>query len=325
MPELKKLFFKEFLDADWKTRQVVALLSIVFRNETVKDFMNRFSNLMRGTDFAWEGTSSYHGFLKHVLFYKCPNSVQRLLNGKTPDDFVDCASLASELMTFPGIPDDFQPEPPCSRCRQGDKRKKDPHKPDSAPVAKRPKLNCSVHGLCGHESKHCRVLNPLKDQNQGPKKSLKPKGMCYNEGCYEKFSPDHRDKCPFRNEKPDHSMNLMDLDATDTDQEKDLDMEDSDEEQGVPLFLMTTSDTQQPIGKPSPFIIVPCLIEGEELHAGLDSMASLSFMNPTLSSRFGPLEKVTGEIHMAVHGVRTPRLGRTRPLRVRVGTLSFVH
>lgn len=158
--QLKQSFFNEFLDTDWKTQRMIALLGIIYKRETVKDFVHRFSTLMRGTGFLWEGTQVEHGFLKHVLYYKCPPSVQRLLNGKSPDDFADCASLAKVLTTFPGIPDDVPAEPLCSSCSA--KRKREPV-PSSLPPGKKtgPKY-CSEHGQCGHETKDCRVLKGKK-------------------------------------------------------------------------------------------------------------------------------------------------------------------
>ena len=104
--ELQELFFLEFLDSNWRTERMIALLGITYRSETVKEFIHRFSTLMRGTGFLWEGTKPEHAFLKHVFYYKCPHSVQRLLNGRTPDDFNDCSSLAKVLMTYPAIPED---------------------------------------------------------------------------------------------------------------------------------------------------------------------------------------------------------------------------
>ena len=63
-----------------------------------------------------------------------------------------------------------------------------------------------------HESKDCRLLTSNQDAKHGAnKKAQKPKGMCYNEGCNEQFTREHKDSCPFRKDKSNHSMNMMDF------------------------------------------------------------------------------------------------------------------
>jgi hypothetical protein len=98
--------------------------------------------------------------------------------------------------------------------------------------------------------------------------------------------------------------------------EFDTDSEDNE----TPLVMMMAETT------PKDFVFIPITIQNQRFRAGLDSMSSLSFITPQVVKQLGVEVRPTkGMIKLGVDGVKTPRLGVTAPLMVRVGKEAFVH
>ena len=63
LAQVKKLFYAEFLEANWQTARLMELMDIRYQpQETVKDFMNRFSELMQSNVFGWAETNPERTF-----------------------------------------------------------------------------------------------------------------------------------------------------------------------------------------------------------------------------------------------------------------------
>jgi hypothetical protein len=94
MDELKKRFYLEFLDADWKTGRLIELMEIRYLSgEAVKEYTQRFASLMQSSEFSWSDTHPERQFLKHILFYKTSYSVQRIIGEKKVGDYPSGAAL----------------------------------------------------------------------------------------------------------------------------------------------------------------------------------------------------------------------------------------
>ena len=146
LTEVKNLFYTEFLE----TARLMDLMDIRYQaKETVRDFANRFAELMQSNEFGWAENKKERAFLKHVLFYKCPFSVQRIIGNKSPDDYDSCAALANDLCHFIGVPVDIPPPPTCSKCK---KALTDLSK---SKVDKKGLKLCSIHGWGNHTDQEC--------------------------------------------------------------------------------------------------------------------------------------------------------------------------
>jgi hypothetical protein len=113
---------------------------------------------MQSNEFSWYDESDEKSFLKHVLFYKCPYTVQRIIGDKTPKDFTSCASLAEALNHFVGTPPDIAASKGCERCRncitcKGRKPLLDDRLGQKVKAPS--KLFCDFHGSGSHEAKNC--------------------------------------------------------------------------------------------------------------------------------------------------------------------------
>ena len=65
LAQVKNLFYAEFLEANWQTARLMELMDIRYQpKETVKDFVNRFSELMQSNEFGWAETNPERAFFK---------------------------------------------------------------------------------------------------------------------------------------------------------------------------------------------------------------------------------------------------------------------
>ena len=109
LSEVKDLFYQQFLSSQWKTDRFHELMDTCYRaNETVHEFTDRFAAKVRDNEIPWsnEEGNSHSEFVMHILFYKCPPSVQRMLGDKKVEMFKSPKALADVLNQFPGYPDD---------------------------------------------------------------------------------------------------------------------------------------------------------------------------------------------------------------------------
>ena len=221
LAQVKNLFYAEFLEANWQTARLMELMDIRYQpKETVKDFVNRFSELMQSNEFGWAETNPERAFLKHVLFYKCPYSVQRIIGNKTPNDYESCSALAADLGHFVGIPTDIPPLPMCAKCRkpivQAIKPKTEPNVPK----------HCNMHGKGNHTDQECYRHKDKQNyqEEQAPKKRKNP-DLCWAKGCEEIFTPEHAKVCAFRKSK-----NSFKKTRVESDTENDVPVTYEDEE-----------------------------------------------------------------------------------------------
>lgn len=167
---------------------------------------------MDENEFEIKSLSSRTNYLRNVLFFKCPPSVQRVI--KDPNDYASCQELVEDLVKFPGIPDDIPAtKHKCLDCdkplscpcleRPGKRKSLTPAAPSPA---KKPTKTCSVHGLCNHDSSECLQL--LKDKSATPNKSPAPK-MC-KFGCGQLYTVGH--DCPSYKKKKDPSIRAIRID-----------------------------------------------------------------------------------------------------------------
>ena len=330
--EVKNLFYSEFLEANWQTARLMDLMDIRYQaKETVKDFTNRFAALMQSNEFGWAENNKERAFLKHVLFYKCPYSVQRIIGNKTPDDYESCAALANDLCHFIGVPVDIPPPPTCSKCKKalGDPKKSHVDK------EKKGSKQCQVHGWGNHADQDCYRHTDKEKKEQAPKKRKEP-GMCFAEGCTEKFTPDHAQVCAFRTKKPKFGKTKVVSFAGVSDD--DIEVQYDDESEGVTdavvdkeeidydydrdfFFNMTKVNDEA-----SDFIYAPAVLDGHRVMAGVDSMANRCFVSPklakSLKKKVWPL---AGKIVLGTKGHKSDRVGLIRDVVVEIGNKTFKH
>ena len=327
MQELKLAFYQGFLEANWQTERLMTLMDVRYKpNEDIKSFIHRFSILMQSNEFGWSETGSSRSFLKHVMFYKCPYSVQRIIGDKGPDDFESCAELAEALCKFKGKPIDVPELQPCDLCK-GRNHKPKTRIPESldAPSTSKPKLHCEVHGSCNHETKDCRgnQKRALPQGDSAVKKPRKEPGMCFADGCEEPFTPSHAKECKFRSKNPVFRKIVVE----DGDSETPNDFKIEEDYYGDDdLFFCMTQVPHVLHNQPTGFVYAPCHILDHSVLAGIDSMASKSFISPKLAHALQvPLTKVSGKVSLAARGIKTDRIGETPPVSVRIGNRKFNH
>ena len=76
----------------------------------------------------------------------------------------------------------------------------------------------------------------------------------------------------------------------------------------------------------SKFIYAPVLINGHKVLAGIDSMASSSFMSLSLQKKLGlGFKPIEGFIKLAEEGVTSKRIGKTEPVTLKFGDKEMKH
>jgi hypothetical protein len=325
LKDLKTLFYTAFLEADWQTARLMQLMDIRYRKgETVKQFIQRFSALMQANEFGWSQEVAERAFLKHVMFYKCPYSVQRILVDKTPADFDSCASLAKALMKYVGVPEDVIEVQLCDRCSRQTGKDRVRYKSKAKGDHSDPKSFCEIHGECNHTTKDClkrkRKENETKESREESRANKKRQGLCMADGCKEKYTPEHAAVCEFRKRKP--TLKKMDAQESDTDMtndqlNNDIDVVDLDRD----FFLFKRQDKTSIANG---FVFAPIEIEGKPLYAGIVSMANVSFLSPSMvSSLCLNLEKTSTSIQLGEGSTQVPCIGRTPSVEVAVGSKKF--
>ena len=190
--------------------------------------------------------------------------------------------MITDLGHFIGVPVDIPPPPTCSKCK---KALGDPKKP-LGDKDKKGSKHCQVHGWGNHGDQD------KKDQ-QAPRKRKEP-GMCYGEGCTEKYSPEHAEVCTFRKKKPkfgktkvvsfaevsDHDIDIQYEDEHEDVEDAVVDEEDPgcDYEYDRDFFFNMTKVKEEA----SDFIYAPAVLDGHRVMAGVDSMANRCFVFPKL-------------------------------------------
>jgi hypothetical protein len=319
MPNLKTLFYQGFLDADWQTDRLISLIEIRYLpNETVKDYTQRFASLMQSNEFNWQDTSEEKQYLKHIMFHKAPYSVQRIIGDKKLTQFDSCAELAAALNLYSGVPSDIPVLNGCARCQpQSNLKSKAKNIIDRLGDKLNPpgSLYCKKHGHCSHTTANCKNLEVKDDPNNSKKPrndstKTKEPGFCWNDGCSEKHSYKHMLICPFK--KKDPAIRQMSI------QPSAMDL-DYDEES--PTFCMLKSSTDA-----KPFIYAPVKLDNLRVQAGIDSMASVSFISPQLVARLEvKVSKVEGQVSLGSQGSSTKRIGISDPIKVSIGHQQFLH
>jgi hypothetical protein len=98
----------------------------------------------------------------------------------------------------------------------------------------------------------------------------KEPGLCWNKGCTEKYSYEHRDVCKFRVKQVLRQMVL----------DQGMDIDDPEYDDQSPIFSML-----QGASATSNFIYAPVQLAGGKVRAGIDSMASVSATSASTSGR----------------------------------------
>jgi hypothetical protein len=167
LAETKKLFQDFFLSSTWRSERLQQLFEIRFKkNESVREFVERFSSLVRDNELKFDSTEPAHQWVKNVLYYKVPPSVQRILLSKKVQDYPSCKELAQDLILFVGFPEDIpMADNICTTCGHkvkcvscqthlGAKRPKSSN-PD-ANMDIKSKAFCETHGWCAHATIDCK-------------------------------------------------------------------------------------------------------------------------------------------------------------------------
>ena len=209
---------------------------------------------------------------------------------------------------FAGIPSDIPGLLTCARCqkRPGSEKTSDRNKK----TLLKPFL-CDHHGWGRHETKDCVKNNQEPSKVPSTPARTPPKiNLCWNNGCNEEFTPQHRDVCQFK-KKP--AFRQMEVES-----EPDLLCSDEDES---PLFAMLESSKSS-----SNFLYAPVLLGSTEIMAGIDSMANLSFISPGLAETLKlDVHPAKGQIKLGSKDSTIPRMGKTGVVEVTIGTKKFNH
>jgi len=342
--DLKEKFYSHFLDEDWRSQRVSELFDIKFRKgERVRDFTHRFSETMQTSEFNWFDDSPHTSFIRHLLYYRCPPSVQNHCKGK-PDDYATCDEIAKALNSFNGRPTDVRASTGCDRCQDckacnsktstpGGGGKKD----IVSRLGSRPTEFCEQHGECSHPTNKCRDLikkrkaaqekskrardEDTKDTEDKSKKLRKDGGksnMCWNEGCDKEHSFAHSKVCEFK-KKRDPLMRRIEVEEP---EEEPV----PEPEQGYNSCDEITFGQTVLENSANKFLYCPALIHGVTVKAGIDSMASSSLMAVSFAKELKlKVHPVKGKLRLGVQGSSSPRIGVTDPIEVRVKDLRVMH
>jgi hypothetical protein len=76
----------------------------------------------------------------------------------------------------------------------------------------------------------------------------------------------------------------------------------------------------------SPFVTAPIRLNGLAVRAGVDSMATHSFVSPALAEALRTkIIPTSGTLQLGAKGARVPRVGKTQPIEVRCGNTTVSH
>lgn len=345
LSRIKNSFYNQFLSKNWKTVKFKELMKVEYRqNETVQEFCNRFAEKMVENELDLASTDPTVTFLRGVIFFQCPPSVQRILGNTTPNDYETCQALIQELIKFSGIPNDVPASTmqcsqcdkftTCSCCKVPEKRK--PTDLSFTPNPKRPTKTCSRHGPGNHDTSECLSLQKNQKATFNPSNSSR---LC-KFGCGQIYVVGH--DCPsFKKEKTqdpsikaihirDSSLSVDDVDCKDLlsfDDETETIVEETPE--GYRMTIQESSPAIKTITVASQakhdYISYPLKLNGLLVLAGVDSMASKSFVSAKLMEACeGTLIPIKGQILLAAKGATKARLGETI-LRVELPKNSFQH
>ena len=350
MMALKEKFFQQFLSPMWKSERFEALMNCYFLpGDTARDFVNRMAKLFIQNEIPWNTPSPEHGFLRAFLFYRCPQSVQLMLNGKDPiKDFVSPYELCEVLCLFPSIPPDVVlKQRQCMSCSKtltctchGAKRKRDTE-------SEKNQIFCKFHNELGNHSSDVCTKNPARispaNKTPEPRRENRVCTYCNKPRDFIHRCQEYRDAKALNDDKnpvfamidikdPAELTSTESFGISDYGDILEEDMYYLENPSNFPDVVFENEEVDMDVS-PNGFAMVevkslekkyiwaPVTLNGYRCLAAIDSMATISFLSPQFAHQVGcDTMQVPGKLLLAKKNVSVSRVSTKDLITVRIGS-----